>query len=103
MDPPRVLLLDEPFVGLDLGSRCKLRESLTEATIRRGTTLMMVSHSVDDAVFLSDRVIVFMASPLKIAKVFEIECPRSDRKRSDAGLLEREGNIAGLLLTIGYL
>lgn len=58
MDPPKILLLDEPFNGMDLSMKYELQERLTKAVIKRQTTLIVVCHSVNDAVFLSDTVYV---------------------------------------------
>jgi ABC-type nitrate/sulfonate/bicarbonate transport system ATPase subunit len=87
IDPPKVLLLDEPFTGLDIGRRHELQEKLTEAVLANGTTVILVSHSVDDAVFLSDIVHVASSKPLTIIKTCSVESPRGSRDRFDPKLL----------------
>lgn len=82
VDQPKVLLLDEPFRGLDLGTKFDLQEQLLNALRAQKTTVVMVSHSVEDAVFLSDTVHILSDSPMKIDKTFSINVERP-RNRGD--------------------
>lgn len=85
VDQPQILLLDEPFRGLDLGTKFDLQEQLLNALRAQPTTVVMVSHSVEDAVFLSDAVHVLSGSPMQIVKTFQIEADRP-RIRGDQKL-----------------
>ncbi len=85
VDQPKVLLLDEPFRGLDLGTKFDLQEQLLNALREQKTTVVMVSHSVEDAVFLSDTVHILSDSPMKIDKTFNIDVERP-RNRGDLHL-----------------
>jgi ABC-type nitrate/sulfonate/bicarbonate transport system ATPase subunit len=58
---PEILFLDEPFTGLDLGWRESLYRSLQDLRIRFGTTVLIVTHDLEEAVYNSDRVLVMSA------------------------------------------
>jgi len=73
---PNILLMDEPFGALDAYTRTRLQNELLDIWERDRKTVMFVTHSVEEAVFLSDRVYVMTPSPGKIRKVFDIELPR---------------------------
>ena len=73
---PNILLMDEPFGALDAYTRTRLQNELLDIWERDRKTVMFVTHSVEEAVFLSDRVYVMTPSPGKIRKVFDIALPR---------------------------
>jgi nitrate/nitrite transport system ATP-binding protein len=60
---PKVLLLDEPFGALDALTRAKLQDELLEIVARTGSTVVMVTHDVDEAVLLSDRIVMMTNGP----------------------------------------
>src|SRR5512139_3764338 len=70
---PKVLLLDEPFGALDALTRATLQDELLRIVARTGSTVMMVTHDVDEAVLLSDRVIMLTNGPAaRIGEVLEV-------------------------------
>lgn len=69
---PKVLLLDEPFGALDAFTRVALQERLLELWKSIGYTAIMVTHDVEEAVILSQRVVVMTDRPAKVSKVFDI-------------------------------
>ena len=92
---PNVLLMDEPFSALDAMMRAELQDLLLELWRSLGLTILFVTHDLDEALYLAQRVIVLSASPGKVAESVEVPLgyPRHQvQTRSDAqylGLRER--------------
>jgi nitrate ABC transporter ATP-binding subunit len=80
---PKILLLDEPFGMLDSLTRCDLQEVLLELTRKQEKTALMVTHDVDEALFLSDRVVMMTSGPeARVGDVLEVPFARPrDRGR----------------------
>jgi NitT/TauT family transport system ATP-binding protein len=73
---PSVLLMDEPFGALDAMTKASLQDELQRVQQRTGTSIVFVTHDIDVAVYLSDRVIVVDGSPATVAREFEVDLPR---------------------------
>lgn len=73
---PEVLLMDEPFAAVDAQTRETLQDELLHIWDKTGKTVVFVTHSIDEAVFLSDRVAVMTANPGSIKEVVNIPLPR---------------------------
>ncbi len=73
---PSILLMDEPFGALDAHTRTRLQNELTEIWERDRKTVLFVTHSVEEAVFLSDRVVVMTRSPGRIKEIVPIDLAR---------------------------
>ena len=78
---PQVLLLDEPFGALDALTRAKLQDELLEIVARTHSTVVMVTHDVDEAVLLSDRIVMMTNGPAAtIGEILAVELPRPRRR-----------------------
>lgn len=84
---PKVALMDEPFAALDAQTRITLAEELIRITQHTKSTTLFVTHNVEEAVFLGDRVVVLTSRPGRVKAEFAIPVPRSDR--TYAGMLQR--------------
>lgn len=73
---PRILLLDEPFSSVDALTRLELHGLIMDIWSRTGVTILLVTHDVDEAVFLSDRIALLTKRPSVLAKLFENKLPR---------------------------
>jgi NitT/TauT family transport system ATP-binding protein len=77
---PAILLMDEPFGALDAHTRLKLQNDLLLLWERDRKTVLFVTHSVDEAVFLSDRVVVMTRQPGRIKDIIAVDLPRPRRR-----------------------
>jgi NitT/TauT family transport system ATP-binding protein len=72
---PRVLLMDEPFAAVDAQTRADLEDLIRAVWQRLGVTLLFVTHDIDEAVYLGERVIVLSSAPTHIKEALEIDLP----------------------------
>ncbi|HJQ60908.1 MAG TPA: ABC transporter ATP-binding protein [Vineibacter sp.] len=78
---PKVLLMDEPFGALDALTRAHLQDSVMEIHAKLGNTVMMITHDVDEAVLLSDRIVMMTNGPsATIGEVLTVDLPRPRRR-----------------------
>jgi NitT/TauT family transport system ATP-binding protein len=83
---PDLLVLDEPFVSLDAALAERLRAELIELVSRRPTTTLLVTHSIDEALGLADRVFLLSASPARVVAEVPVEHPRTTRSPTELAL-----------------
>jgi NitT/TauT family transport system ATP-binding protein len=97
-DPP-VLLMDEPFSALDEMKREELGEWLGQELARRPKTVLFVTHHIDEAVLLADRVLVFSPAPGRVLELVPVPAarPRGPEFRRDPGFVETTAHIRRLL------
>lgn len=73
---PRVLLMDEPFSALDAFTRMRLQEVTLNVWRQVGTTLILVTHDVDEALYLSDRIVIITERPGRVKAEVKVDLPR---------------------------
>lgn len=93
---PDMLLLDEPFAALDSLTRTRLQNEFLRIWEYEGITMLMVTHDVEEAVFLSDRVVVIEPRPGHVRRAIDIPLARP-RRRSDADFVALKEEILGEL------
>jgi energy-coupling factor transporter ATP-binding protein EcfA2 len=72
---PELLLLDEPFAALDAQTREFMQVELLKILARAGKTALFITHQIDEAIFLADRVAVFSARPARIKALIDVDLP----------------------------
>jgi NitT/TauT family transport system ATP-binding protein len=82
---PRVLFMDEPFGALDAQTRCSMQSYLLEIWKNVDITIVFITHDLDEAVYLSDRILVLDANPGRVSEVVEVPVPRP---RSEAQIFD---------------
>jgi NitT/TauT family transport system ATP-binding protein len=102
---PGLLLMDEPFGALDALTREQMRLDLETLWLRRRMTVLFVTHSVDEAVLLADRVVVMSPRPGRIERAIAVPIarPRGLRGRRDAEFQRIEAEITDIFLARGVL
>jgi NitT/TauT family transport system ATP-binding protein len=73
---PEILLMDEPFASLDAQTRELMQEELLQIWARAGKTVLFVTHQIDEAIYLSDRVIVFSGRPGTVKEIIQVPIKR---------------------------
>ena len=90
---PKVILMDEPFSAVDHLTKCTLQEELINIRQAENKTVLFVTHDINEAVFLADRVVLLSPRPSTIQKIYEIPLEQK-RGRSDPLLLKIAAEIA---------
>ncbi len=83
VNDPEVLLMDEPFGSLDAQTRNIMQTEVLKIWNRTHKTIIFVTHSVDESIFLADRVVVLTARPASIKAIFPVDLPRPRDRASD--------------------
>jgi len=93
---PKVLLLDEPLGALDAFTRMRMQDEVLRLWEARGTTMLLVTHDIDEAIYMSDRIVLMTPRPGRIERTLTIDLPRP-RQRNSAEFLRLRGEILELL------
>ena len=97
---PRLMLMDEPFGALDALTRQKLQDEVARIATEQRTTTVFITHDLEEAIYLGDRVIALAAGPGRIAETIEVGIPRPRNQlltREDARFLAHRHHLFGLL------
>jgi NitT/TauT family transport system ATP-binding protein len=97
---PRILLMDEPFASVDAQTRADLQETTLEIWRRHDSTIVFVTHDIDEAVFLGDRVIVLTRGPGRVQAEIAVDLPRPRDQietRASSRFVELRSEVARLI------
>ena len=89
---PKVLLLDEPLGALDAFTRMRMQDEVLGLWRAHGTTMLFVTHDIDEAIYMSDRIVIMTQRPGKIEQIIPVEIERL-RDRSSSEFLRLRGDI----------
>lgn len=93
---PEIMLLDEPFGALDAFTRMSMQEEITKIKNVEGTTMMLVTHDIDEAIILSDRIIVLSSRPGRINDIITVDLGKNRNRSSEDFLRIRKKIIMSL-------
>jgi ABC-type nitrate/sulfonate/bicarbonate transport system ATPase subunit len=93
---PKVLLLDEPLGALDAFTRMRMQDEVLRLWQARGTTMLLVTHDIDEAIYMSDRIVIMTPRPGRIDQIIPVPLDRP-RDRSSHEFLQLRGRILELL------
>ena len=79
---PRVLLLDEPLGALDQFTRMRMQDEILKLWQARGTTMVLVTHDIDEAIYMCDRIAIMSPRPGRIERLIDVQLERP-RHRTD--------------------
>ena len=98
---PKVLLLDEPLGALDAFTRMRMQDEVLRLWRARGTTMLLVTHDIDEAVYMSDRIVIMTQRPGRIDRVIDVALGRP-RDRNDPRFLALRSEILEMLHFAGH-
>lgn len=81
---PKVLMMDEPFAALDIQTRAKMQDYLLDLWRESGASMLLVTHSIEEAIGLADRIVVFTARPGRVKTILPVALPRPRNPRDPA-------------------
>lgn len=84
---PEILLMDEPFASVDAQTRMDLEDQMQPIQDRFGVTVLLVTHDIDESIYLGDRVVVLSASPARIEKTVEVGLPKPRDQINTKGMV----------------
>jgi len=93
---PKVLLLDEPLGALDAFTRMKMQDEVLRLWTARGTTMVLVTHDIDEAIYMSERIVIMTPHPGRIERTIDVDLARP-RQRNSEEFLHLRGKILELL------
>ena len=97
---PDIVLMDEPFSALDHTTRSRLRHQIVELWQETGKTVLFVTHDIDEALYLADRIIVLSNKPATVREVVTVTAPRPRDPEHDADLKRQRAHLISIFETI---
>ena len=97
---PRVMLMDEPFGALDAQTRLMMQQLLLDVWTRMRTTIVFITHDIDEALFLADRIIVLSAKPATVREVVTVTAARPRDPERDPELKRQRANLIEIFQAI---
>ena len=97
---PKLLLMDEPYASVDAQTRADLEDLLMRIQAELGITVLVVTHDIDESVYLADRIIVLSAPPSVVTEIIEVDLPRPRdhiATKTDPRYVEIRGHVTRLL------
>ncbi len=98
---PKILLLDEPLGSLDAFTRMRMQDEVMRLWQARGTTMLLVTHDIDEAVYMSDRIVLLTPRPCRVERVIDVSLERP-RDRNSPGFLQLRAEILETLHFAGH-
>lgn len=97
---PQFLLMDEPFGALDAQTRSAMQDLLLQVQMTEGKTVMLITHSVEEAIYLSSRIVVVTARPARIRTIIDVPFgyPRAENLHEDPRFGELRSHIRALVM-----
>jgi ABC-type nitrate/sulfonate/bicarbonate transport system ATPase subunit len=80
---PKVMLLDEPLGALDAFTRMRMQDEVLRVWQARGTTMLLVTHDIDEAIYMSDRIVIMTPRPARVDRVIDIDLPRPRQRNAE--------------------
>ena len=82
INDPRVLLLDEPLGALDQFTRMRMQDEVLRIWQARGTTMVLVTHDIDEAIYMSDRIVIMTPAPGRVERMIDVALVRPRERNS---------------------
>jgi NitT/TauT family transport system ATP-binding protein len=98
---PEIILMDEPFSALDPNTRLRLRDQIIELWEHSDKTVIFVTHDMDEALYLADRIVVMSNKPARVASILEVGQPRPRDVLGDERLLAQRRTLLQLFRDMG--
>ena len=97
---PDFLLMDEPFGALDAQTRTKMQNLLLEVLAQEGKTVMMITHSVDEAIYLASKILVVTARPSRVKEIIQVPFayPRQENLHDDPQFVALKSRLRELVM-----